>query len=88
MELFWRRAIYDPQYKRLFCLVNAEELSSIVCDSALHSLFELSQAQQGIFVTLIFKLSIEFTYLMVWERIQFYVVCLDWQFDKVHAYSN
>ena len=47
IELFWRRAINDPGYKRIFSLVHAEKLTFQVSDQALSSLSELSQGQQS-----------------------------------------
>ncbi|XP_064403130.1 E3 ubiquitin-protein ligase RNF213-like isoform X2 [Halichondria panicea] len=45
VSLLWRRAIDDPEYKRVFCLAHAERLSYQVCDAALRSLEELSQGK-------------------------------------------
>ncbi len=47
VELLWMRAINDPEYKRIFCLVHAEKLSYQVSDSALRSLAEHSQGRHG-----------------------------------------
>ena len=47
IELFWRRAISDPEYKRIFCLVHAEKLTYQVSDQALSSLSKFSQAHQS-----------------------------------------
>ncbi len=47
VEIFWMRALSDPEYKRIFCLVHAEKLSYKVSDSALHSLAEHSQGRHG-----------------------------------------
>lgn len=41
------RAIDDPDYKRIFCLVHAEKLSYQVSDQALSSLSRYSQGKQG-----------------------------------------
>ncbi len=41
------RAIKDPGYRCLFCLVHAEKLSYQVSDQALRSLSLLSQGKQG-----------------------------------------
>ncbi len=41
------RALSDPEYKRIFCLVHAEKLSYKVSDSALRSLAEHSQGRHG-----------------------------------------
>lgn len=47
VTLLWKRALGDPQYNRIFCLVNAEKLSYKVCDLALQSLSVLSQGKKG-----------------------------------------
>ncbi len=47
VEIFWMRALSDPEYKRIFCLVHAEKLSYQVSDSALRSLAEHSQGRHG-----------------------------------------
>ena len=46
VTLLWQRAIGDPGYKRIFCLLHAEKLSYQVCDLALQSLSELSQGKK------------------------------------------
>ncbi len=48
MILLWRRALSDPELKRIFCLVHAEKLSYEHCDKALHSLTELTMGKEGI----------------------------------------
>ena len=45
--LLWRRAIWDPDYKQVFCLVFAEKLSYKVCDESLAELDKLSQGKNG-----------------------------------------
>ena len=47
IELFWRRAINDPGFNRIFCLIHAEKLSYQVSDQALSALFRYSQGKQG-----------------------------------------
>ena len=47
VTLLWQRAINDPEFKRVFCLVHAERLSYQVSDEALRSLNELSQGRRG-----------------------------------------
>ena len=47
VTLLWKRALGDPQYNRIFCLVHAEKLSYKVCDLALQSLSVLSQGKKG-----------------------------------------
>ena len=41
------RAVKDPMFKRIFCLVHAEKLSYQVSDWALRSLSDLTQGKQG-----------------------------------------
>jgi hypothetical protein len=41
------RAVNDPDFKRIFCLVHAEKLSYHVGDLALGSLSEHSRGKQG-----------------------------------------
>ena len=53
VELFWMRAITDPGFKRVFCLVHAEKLTYQVSDQALHSLSLLCQGKQGIWVAML-----------------------------------
>ena len=47
VTLLWKRAMGDPNYFRIFCLVHAERLSYQTCDKALKSLSELSQRKEG-----------------------------------------
>ena len=42
------RAISDPGFRRLFCLVHAEKLTYQVSDHALRSLSQNSQGKKGI----------------------------------------
>ena len=44
------RAINDPGFKRIFCLIHADKLSYQVSDLALSSLSRLSQGEQGTYV--------------------------------------
>ena len=46
VTLLWRRAIGDPGFKRIFCLLHAEKLSYQICDQALQSLTELSHGRK------------------------------------------
>ena len=46
--MLWRRAVDDPKYKRIFCLVNAEKLSSGICEDAFKVLKELINGKQGL----------------------------------------
>ena len=48
VTLLWRRAVGDPGFKRLFCLVHAEKLSYQVCDRALWTLDEITQGRIGV----------------------------------------
>ena len=45
--LLWNRALSDPGFRRIFCLVHAERLSYQVSDKALRALAEQSQACEG-----------------------------------------
>jgi len=45
--LLWRRALKDPGYKQVFCLVYAEKISYKVCDESIAELTELTQGQKG-----------------------------------------
>ena len=47
VTLLWRRAIGDPEFKRIFCLVHAEKLSYQVCDRSLWTLDEITQGKSG-----------------------------------------
>ena len=47
VTLLWKRAIKDPNYFRIFCLVHAELLSYQVCDKTLKTLLECSQGQRS-----------------------------------------
>ena len=47
VTLLWRRAINDPNHKRIFCLVHPEKLQFQVSDRALRTLSELSQGKRG-----------------------------------------
>ena len=46
VTLLWQRAIDDPGFKRIFCLLHAEKLSYQVCHKAIQSLTELSQGRK------------------------------------------
>ena len=46
--LLWKRALGDPQYRRIFCLVNAERLPYQTCEKSLSNLQQLSQGKRGI----------------------------------------
>ena len=46
------RAIHDPGYCRVFCLVNAEKLLSMISDKVINSLLKLTQGQKGLSVSL------------------------------------
>ncbi len=46
VKLFWSRAIQDPNYCRIFCLVHAEKLTNVASDNAVNSLSELTQGQK------------------------------------------
>ena len=47
VTLLWQRAIGDPGFRRIFCLVHAERLTYQVSDKALRSLSDLSQGHRG-----------------------------------------
>ena len=47
VELFWMRAVSDPEHWRIFSLVHAEKLSYQVSDLALRTLSEHSQEKRG-----------------------------------------
>ena len=48
VTLLWRRAIGDPGFKRIFCLVHAEKLPYQVCDRSLWTLDEITQGKSGV----------------------------------------
>ena len=45
---FWHRAVGDPGFRRIFCLVHAEKLPYHICDEALEALKNVSKGKQGI----------------------------------------
>lgn len=47
INLLWQRAISDPGFKRIFCLVHAEKLSYQTCDKVIDTLKNLIQGKQG-----------------------------------------
>lgn len=47
MTLLWRRAIFDPDFKRIFCLVHGEKLSYSTCEESLRELNRLKQGKTG-----------------------------------------
>ena len=47
VTLLWKRALGDPNYFRIFCLVHAERLIYQIHYKALKSLSELSQGNKG-----------------------------------------
>ena len=51
--LLWRRAIDDPGFKRIFCLVHAEKLLYQVSEECVRSLLWLKQEKDGIIIYII-----------------------------------
>lgn len=47
IHLLWRRAICDPDHKRIFCLVCEHNLSYKIAKEVVQSLRELSQGHTG-----------------------------------------
>ena len=47
INLLWRRAMCDPGYKRIFCLVCEHNLSYKIAKEVVQSLGELSQGHRG-----------------------------------------
>lgn len=47
VTLLWRRAVGDPEFGRIFCLVHAEKLAYKVCDDVLKSLDRHTQGKRG-----------------------------------------
>ena len=47
VTLLWQRAVFDPGFRRIFCLVHAEKLSYQTADKALHSLAKIIQNTRG-----------------------------------------
>ena len=47
VNLLWQRAVCDPEFKRIFCLVHAEKLSYQTADKALRSLTDIIQGKAG-----------------------------------------
>ena len=47
IHLLWRRAMCDPEHKRIFCLVCEQNLSYKIAKEAVQSLRELSQGHRG-----------------------------------------
>ena len=45
--LLWQRAIFDPDYKRIFCIIHGEKLSYSACEQALKGLNRLKQGRSG-----------------------------------------
>lgn len=43
VTLLWRRAVFDPGYKRIFCLVYPEKLSYNVADKVFYELTQILQ---------------------------------------------
>jgi hypothetical protein len=50
VNLLWQRAVCDPDFKRIFCLVHAEKLSYQTADIALRALTEIIQHKTGAFL--------------------------------------
>ena len=48
VTLLWKKAVGDPNYFKIFCLVYAEKLSYQVCDRSLRDLNEVTQGKNGI----------------------------------------
>ena len=51
--LLWKRALGDPQFLRIFCLVNAERLPYQTCEKSLSALQHLSQGKRGFMIKII-----------------------------------
>ena len=49
----WYRAVGDPDYKRIFCLVNGEKLSYQVCTKALEEMDQILKGKTGMVIMLI-----------------------------------
>ena len=47
VTLLWRRALGDPGFKRIFCLVHAEKLSYIASEESVRALLRLKQGKLG-----------------------------------------
>jgi hypothetical protein len=50
---FWHRTVGDPDYRRIFCLVNAEKLPYHICDQALEALKNISKGKLGMYWILV-----------------------------------
>ena len=49
VNLLWQRAVCDPGFRRIFCLVHAEKLSYQTVDKTLRALTEVIQGKTGIY---------------------------------------
>ena len=49
VNLLWQRAVCDPGFRRIFCLVHAEKLSYQTVDKTLRTLTEVIQGKTGIY---------------------------------------
>ena len=47
VTLLWRRAVGDPDFTRIFCLVHAEKLSYQTSNNIVQSLLEVTQGERG-----------------------------------------
>ena len=47
INLLWYRAVKDPDFKRIFCLVGAEKLPYQVCTEALSAMDEVLKGNTG-----------------------------------------
>ena len=84
VNLLWQRAICDPEFRRIFCLVHAEKLSYQTADKALQSLTDIMQGQQGNAsihdIPMHISLVSAYTYLHTDYRLV--VICSSYEEDK------
>ena len=84
----WRRALDDPGFRRIFCLVHAEKLSYQTCDKVVETLKALSQAKQGLIKSFVHQgmIVIFSTCIMIGYRLV--IICSKEGEDKSHIVSK
>ena len=83
VNLLWQRAICDPEFRRIFCLVHAEKLSYQTADKTLRSLTDVIQGQQGSTSDpCISNIHIQFQLMLSCTDYRLVVICSSHEEDK------
>ena len=87
MTLLWQRALGDPDFKRIFCLVHAERLTYQVSDMALRSLSDVSQGKTGWLMNII-SVFVNATTTPSVPGYRLVIICSNEEEEKSHIISK